>query len=142
MSNGVPQTSDALEAHPMSYGNYGEIFNKGWQALNHDPFPGPWPQPSTCFFPRNQLPSPPATQPSVRPALITRQHALILYGRPCDRSHCLVDFNGIFYKVGACFPFALLLFLGFVYNTLVSSHQPFAPSSAPIDCLATNRDPW
>jgi len=41
---------------------------------------------------------------SVLPGLITRRHALIPYGRPCDRSHCLVDLQRHFYKVGACLP--------------------------------------
>jgi hypothetical protein len=44
-----------------------------------------------------------------------------------------------FYKVGACLPFALSFVFGLVDLTLVSSHRHLVPSSAPIDCLATNR---
>jgi hypothetical protein len=51
-------------------------------------------------FPRNQIPR---HTTSALPRLITLRAALILYGRPCDRNHCLVQRH--FYKVGACLPF-------------------------------------
>jgi hypothetical protein len=122
---------------PCPLGKYGEIFNKGWRALNYELFPGPWPSQARVSSHVINYPRHPT-----RPALITRQHALIRYGRPCDRSHCLVDFNGIFYKVGACLPFALLLFLGFVYNTLVSSHHRLRHQAPQLIVSPLTGTPW
>lgn len=87
-----------------------------------------------CFL-RNQIPRH-TTSALPRLILITHRAALILYGRSGDRNHCLVYRH--FYKVGACFPFALLLFsVGGPHPG--SSHRRLVPSSAPIDCLATIR---
>lgn len=79
-----------------------------------------------------------ATQPSALPRLITHRPALILYGRPCDHSTALFT-KRHFYKVRACFPFALFFVFGLGGPHPGSSHRRLVPSSAPIDCLATTR---
>ena len=112
---------------------FGEMSNKGWtQTQRCEPFLGPSATSGTCVFPRNQLPSPPVSS--------TRRHALIRYGRPCDRSHCLVDPSTAFLQGWCLSPVHVFVF-GLWGLRPGSSHLRFAPSSAPIDCLATNRIP-
>jgi hypothetical protein len=98
---------------PCPKANMMKCSTKDGKALRRELAPGPWL--SQARVPSHVI-NWPRHPTSGRPALITRRHALILYGRPYDRSHCLVDFNGIFTRFGACFPFALFLFLGFVQH--------------------------
>src|SRR6266478_254729 len=95
---------------------------------------GPWLS-SHVSFPRNQIL---ATQ--LRPCLVSSPHrpALILYGRPCDRNHCLVH-RTVFLQGWCLSPIRVVFVFGLGGPHPGSSHRRLVPSSAPIDCLATIR---
>jgi len=104
MSAGYFKTKDRFNGDVDQYGNMFELVKRVPGSAAH-----------VCFL-RNQIPRH-TTSALPRLILITYRAALILYGRSCDRNHCLVYRH--FYKVGACLPFALFLFSVLVDFTLV-----------------------